>query len=149
MQKYEKRILQCILAEKIIPMDLKHWPFFHVLKPEFIAQIHMVMVYSKIYLFFFLFIVLSFSLCDIIPYAMKIDDCGNGAIIATKDKNVYSLDDKEEYLKTGDLHTALYLREIKELCGKNIKTFAHSYSFILALTEEGEVYQSFIYIFLE
>jgi len=149
MQKYKKRILQCVLAEKIIPMDLKHWPFFHVLKPEFIAQIHMVMVYSKIYQFFFLFIVFSFSLCDIILYAVKIDDCYNGAIFATKDKNVYSLDYKEEHLKTDDLHTALYLREIKELCGKNIKTFAHSDSFIQAFTEEGEVYQSFIYFLNE
>jgi len=59
----------------------------------------------------------------------------------TKDKNVYSFDYKEEHLKFGDIHTALYLKEIKELCGKNIKTFACSETFILALTEEGEVYQ--------
>jgi len=57
----------------------------------------------------------------------------------TKDKNVYSLDYKEEHLKIGDIHTALYLKEIKELCGKNIKTFAYGMYFILALTEEGEV----------
>ncbi|EFN71673.1 RCC1 and BTB domain-containing protein 1 [Camponotus floridanus] len=112
MQKYEKRILQWILAEKIIPTDLKHWSFFHLLKPEFILQIHMVIVYSN---------------------------CDNGVIIVTKDKNVYSLDYEEEHLKT-DTHTAPYLREMKELCGKNIKTFAHSDRFILALTEEGEVY---------
>jgi len=69
--------------------------------------------------------------------------CYNGVIIATKDKNVYRclLDYKEEHLKIGDTHTALYLKEIKELCGKNIKTFARNESFILALTEEGEVYQ--------
>ncbi|EFN61117.1 RCC1 and BTB domain-containing protein 1 [Camponotus floridanus] len=114
MQKYEKKFLQCVLAEKIIPIDLKRWLFFHVLKPEFIPQIHMVMVY----------------------------DNGIGVIIVTKCKNVYSLDYKEEYLKTGDTHTAQFLKEIQELRGKNIKTFAHSSRFILALTEEGEVCQS-------
>ncbi|EFN71672.1 RCC1 and BTB domain-containing protein 1 [Camponotus floridanus] len=116
MQKYEKRILQCVLAEKIIPINLKSWPFFHVLKPEFIPQIHMVMQF------------------------MTSPNCSNGFIIVTKDKNVYNFDYKEEHLKFGDLHTALYLKEIKELCGKNIKTFACSGSFILILTEEGEVY---------
>jgi len=54
MQEYEKRILQCVLAEKITPMDLKYWPFFHLLKPEFIPQIHMVVIYGKIYLLSFI-----------------------------------------------------------------------------------------------
>ncbi|EFN67523.1 RCC1 and BTB domain-containing protein 1 [Camponotus floridanus] len=89
-------------------IDLKRWPFFHLLKSEFIPEIHMVMLYG---------------------------DCKHKTIIVTKDKNVYILDYKEEYLKTG-----FFLREIKELCGKNIKTFACGLYFILALTEEGEVY---------
>jgi len=66
----------------------------------------------------------------------------NEAVIVTKDKNVYSLD----YSDPDDLHTAIYPQKINELCGKNIKTFAHSNLFILALTEEGEVYQR-VYIF--
>ncbi|XP_019882586.2 uncharacterized protein LOC105249500 isoform X2 [Camponotus floridanus] len=107
MQEYQKRILQYVPAEKIIPMDLKNSLLFHFLKPEFISQIHMVLVY---------------------------DD--NEAIIVTKDKNVYSL----SYSDPDDLHTAIYPKKIKELCGKNIKTLAHSNFFILALTEEGEVY---------
>lgn len=65
----------------------------------------------------------------------------------TKDKNVYNLDldcNKDEHLETGNiytaaLHTDVYLKKIQVLCGKNIKTFAHGYYFILALTEEGEV----------
>jgi len=81
---------------------------------------------------------------------VEIDDFGSEAIIVTTDKNVYSLDyNKDEHLKTGGIHTAQYLKEIKELCGKNIKTFAHSCYFIVALTEEGEVYQSFIYFLNE
>jgi len=53
MQKYEKRILRYILAEKITSAknDLKNWPFFHQLKSEFIPHIHMVVVYGKIYHF--------------------------------------------------------------------------------------------------
>ncbi|XP_025261700.1 uncharacterized protein LOC105248381 isoform X2 [Camponotus floridanus] len=112
MQEYEKRILQCILAEKIIPTDLKHWSFFHFLKTEFIQQIHMVIV------------------------------CNNDskAIIVTKDKNVYNLDNEKKYVKTGNVRIASYAKKIKELCGKNIQTFAHNRDFVLALTEEGELY---------
>jgi len=80
----------------------------------------------------------------------KTDTEGSGAIIVTKDKNVYNLDyNKDEHSKTGDIHTALCPKKIEELCGKNIKTFAHSWYFILALTEEGEVYQSFIYFLIK
>ncbi|XP_025261725.1 uncharacterized protein LOC105257722 isoform X2 [Camponotus floridanus] len=113
MQQCEKRILQCVLREKIISADFQSWPFFHFLKSEFISQIHMVMVYN-----------------------IEV----NVTIIVTLDKNVYILYYKEEYAKTGDIHTALPLKKIEELCGKNIKTFAYSYNFIMALTEEGEVY---------
>ncbi|KAL6424477.1 hypothetical protein ACFW04_009910 [Cataglyphis niger] len=38
------------------------------------------------------------------------------------------------------MQTGLYPKKIEELCGKNIKTFACGSYFILALTEEGEVY---------
>lgn len=71
-------------------------------------------------------------------------DLGNSAIIVTKDKNVYNLGYTKDGLKTGDIH-APCLNKIKELSGKNIKTFAHSLYLILALTEEGEVYKK-IYI---
>jgi len=133
MQEYEKRILQCVLAEKITPIDLKNWLIFHLLKPEFISQIHMVIVYSKIYHFFSSIL---FFICYVIllltswHFEIGIDK----AIIVLKNKNVYSLG----YFD--DLHTAIYPKKIKELCGKNIKTFAHSNFSILALTEEGEVY---------
>jgi len=57
----------------------------------------------------------------------------------TKDKNVYSLD---YYSKIDVTHTTTYPKKINELCGKNIKTFAPvGHFFIMALTEEGEVYQ--------
>jgi len=60
----------------------------------------------------------------------------------TKDKNVYNLGWNEDYLsKTSDVHIPSYAKKIKELCGKNIRTFVHSWSFVLALTEEGEVYK--------
>ncbi|GAB1865176.1 RCC1 and BTB domain-containing protein 1 [Camponotus japonicus] len=107
MQEYENRILQCVLAEKITPMDLKNWMLFHLLKPEFISQIHMFLVYNS-----------------------------HESIIVMKDKNVYSL----YYSEKDHLHTAIYPKKIKKLCGKNIKTFANGDFFILALTEEGEVY---------
>jgi len=68
----------------------------------------------------------------------------------TKDKNVYSLNYyRDDNSTIGDIHTPLYSKKIEELCGKNIKTFAHSWYFTLALTEEGEVYQSFIYFLNE
>jgi len=66
----------------------------------------------------------------------------------TKDKNVYGLD----YYSMIE-GSAIYPKKIKELCGKNIKTFVpffethmNSGTSILALTEEGEVYQKYYYI---
>jgi len=60
----------------------------------------------------------------------------------TKDKNVYNLGyNKDRHSKTGAVHNASYTKKIKELCGKNIQIFAHSWNLVLALTEEGEVYQ--------
>jgi len=154
MQEYEKRILQCVLAEKITPMDLKKWLLFHLLKPEFISQIHMVLVYSTgiRFIIFSSFHIVFFSLLrDIVTLwhseigsnnEAKTRLINNEAIILMKDKNVYSLG----YSDLGYIHTAIYPKKIKELCGKNIKTFAHSDYCILALTEEGEVYQRYYYI---
>ncbi|GAB1869677.1 RCC1 and BTB domain-containing protein 1 [Camponotus japonicus] len=113
IQKDEKESLECILAGELYPVDLRNWPIFSLLEPEFIPQIHTVVVYGNL---------------------------GNGAIIVTKDKNVYNFGyNKDDYSTTGD-GRALCLKKIEELCGKNIKTFAHNSYFILALTEEGEVY---------
>ncbi|XP_025261726.1 RCC1 and BTB domain-containing protein 1-like isoform X1 [Camponotus floridanus] len=113
MQKDEEENLQCILARELYPEDLRSWPIFSLLEPEFIPQIHTVVVYGNL---------------------------GNGAIIVTKDKNVYNLGfDKDDCSTAGDKR-AFCLKKIEELCGKNLKTFAHNSYFILALTEEGEVY---------
>jgi len=61
----------------------------------------------------------------------------------TKDKNVYNLgQDGISYLNAID--TALCPKKVEKLCGKNIKTFAHSDNVILALTEEGEVLGIFL-----
>ncbi|XP_011262807.2 RCC1 and BTB domain-containing protein 1 [Camponotus floridanus] len=58
-----------------------------------------------------------------------------------KDKNVYNLRyNEDDCSNTNDKHIAPDLKKIEELCGKNIKTFAHGSYFALALTEEGEVY---------
>ncbi|KMQ90034.1 rcc1 and btb domain-containing protein 1 [Lasius niger] len=66
---------------------------------------------------------------------------GNRALIVTKDKDVFTLNyNEDDNFKTGDTHFGLYPKKIEELCGKNIKTFACNSCFILALTEEGEVY---------
>ena len=82
-----------------------------------------------------------FSIHDNVTY----DECfqiGNCVLIVTKAKNVYTLNyNKDDYLKIDDTHIELYPKKIKELCGKNIKTFACNSYFVLALTEEGEVYQ--------
>jgi len=60
----------------------------------------------------------------------------------TKDKKVYEISyNEDDYSKTSDRHIAPDLKKIEDLCGKNIKTFACSAYFIVALTEEGEVYQ--------
>lgn len=113
IQKDEKKTLQCTLTGELYPVDLRIWPIFSLLRPDFIPQIHTVMVYGN---------------------------GGNGAIIVTKDKNVYNLGFNEDNSKTSDIQTTFCLKKIEELCRKSIKTFAYSLYFILALTEEGEVY---------
>lgn len=118
MQEDEKENLQCNPTKEMYPLGLRNWPIFNLLKLEFISQIRTVMVYG---------------------------DCGNRAIIVTKDKNVYSLGyNRDDHSKTdhfnSDTHIGIYPKKIEELCGKNIKTFACSSYLVLALTEEGEVY---------
>ncbi|KYQ60741.1 RCC1 and BTB domain-containing protein 1 [Trachymyrmex zeteki] len=96
--------------------DLRSWPVFGSLEPEFISQIHMVMVFGKTF--------------------------GNKALIVTKDKTVYILDENlHDCLETGYETSGPYLKEIEDLCGKDIKTFAYGMGpHILALTNGGEVY---------
>ncbi|KAL6424473.1 hypothetical protein ACFW04_009910 [Cataglyphis niger] len=117
VQEDQKRMFQCNLTKEMYPLSLRNWPIFNLLKLEFIPQICTVMVYGN---------------------------CGNRAIIVTKDKNVYSLGYNRDDSKTDHfnsyMQTGLYPKKIEELCGKNIKTFACGSYFILALTEEGEVY---------
>ncbi|KMQ87960.1 rcc1 and btb domain-containing protein 1 [Lasius niger] len=72
---------------------------------------------------------------------MVYGNCGNRALFVTKDKDVYTLDyNRDDYLKSGYTYIGLYPKKVEELCGKNIKTFACNLYFVVALTEEGEVY---------
>ncbi|XP_014471626.1 PREDICTED: RCC1 and BTB domain-containing protein 1-like isoform X3 [Dinoponera quadriceps] len=95
--------------------DLKSWPIFRLLEPEFVAQIHMAVVYGTM---------------------------GNEALIMTKDKMVYALGSNTSgCLGTGDMHSTLYPKKIEALCEKGIKTFAYgSGPHVLALADSGEVY---------
>ncbi|XP_011635998.1 RCC1 and BTB domain-containing protein 1-like isoform X2 [Pogonomyrmex barbatus] len=95
--------------------DLRSWPIFSLLKPDFVSQIHMVVVYGNL---------------------------GNEALIVTKDKMVYALGNNiAGCLGTGDAHSTLYPKKVETLCGKDIKTFAYgSGPHVLALTKEGQVY---------
>ncbi|XP_029168904.1 RCC1 and BTB domain-containing protein 1-like [Nylanderia fulva] len=114
MQTDARRKLLCDLVKKIYTSSFRNWPILNLLKPEFIIQIRMVMVYGNE---------------------------GNRALIVTRDKNVYNLDyNKDDHLKINDTHIGLYPKKVKELCGKNIKTFTCNSAFVLAVTEEGEVY---------
>ncbi|KYN08721.1 RCC1 and BTB domain-containing protein 1 [Cyphomyrmex costatus] len=94
--------------------DLRSWPIFNSLEPEFVSHIHMVFVYGK----------------------------GNEALIVTKDKMVYGLGKNiKGCLGIGDQNATLEMKKVVDLCGKNIKTFACGMGpHVLALTKEGEVY---------
>ncbi|EGI60746.1 RCC1 and BTB domain-containing protein 1 [Acromyrmex echinatior] len=94
-------------------LNLRSWSS---LKPKFISEIHMVMLFGKL---------------------------GKSALIVTKDKKVYDLmNDNLHALKSREKSSAmLYLKEIKDLCRKDIKTFAYGRgSHMLALTNGGEMY---------
>ncbi|XP_029168905.1 uncharacterized protein LOC114938924 [Nylanderia fulva] len=46
MSNDERRNSSCDLMKKIYPSDFRSWSIFNLLKPEFIKQIRMVMVYG-------------------------------------------------------------------------------------------------------
>ncbi|XP_018337660.1 PREDICTED: RCC1 and BTB domain-containing protein 1-like, partial [Trachymyrmex septentrionalis] len=92
--------------------NLRSWSVFSLLEPKFISEIHMVMVFGEL---------------------------GKRALIVTKNKEVYNLNDNLHTLESRDKNSTLYLKKIKDLCGKDIKTFAYGMgSHILALTNGGE-----------
>ncbi|KYN22215.1 RCC1 and BTB domain-containing protein 1, partial [Trachymyrmex cornetzi] len=92
-----------------------NWPIFSLLEPEFVSQIHMVVVYGNL---------------------------GNEALIMTKDKMMYALGNNiAGCLGIGDTHGTLYPKKVEALCERDIRTFAYgSGPHVLALTKEGEVY---------
>lgn len=150
-QTDERRNLPCDLTKKIYPSDFRSWPILNLLKPNFIQQSRMIMVYGMIIHPFFRFIIFIYLfqyiiLLFICGVYFKTGNYANKALIVTKDKNVYEFDHKDVHLKTDETHNGLYLRKIEKLCGKNIRTFACGTSFVLALTEEGEVHRR-VYIF--
>ncbi|KMQ90700.1 rcc1 and btb domain-containing protein 1 [Lasius niger] len=113
-QNDKRRNVPFHLLKVIYSPDFRHWPILSLLNPEFTMQIRMVMVYGN---------------------------WGSRTLIVTRDKNVYTLDyNKDNHLQTGNTHVGFYPKKIEELCGKNIKTFARNSNYVLALTEEGEVY---------
>lgn len=103
-----------VVKYKYLSDLVKKWQFFIFLQPEFISQIHVIMAFND-----------------------------NTAMIATKDKMVYGFGLNENgQLGISNLNDSFQLRKVKELCGKNIKTFCcyNSYSPVFALTEEGKIY---------
>ncbi|KYN05211.1 RCC1 and BTB domain-containing protein 1 [Cyphomyrmex costatus] len=95
-------------------MDLRSWPIVSSLEPEFVKQIHMVMVYN-------------------------VEKNGSNALILTKDKMVYVLQDNYD-CDEGEF-SMIYPKKIETLCTKKIKSFAFGNDRnLLTLTEGGEVY---------
>ncbi|XP_020287366.1 RCC1 and BTB domain-containing protein 1-like [Pseudomyrmex gracilis] len=115
MRKKRKVNFESITRAKMHCLDLKSWPIFSLLGPEFVSGIHMVMVYGNL---------------------------GNEALIVTKNKKVFALGNNiAGCLGTGCAHSTLYPREVEALCDKEVKTFAcGSGPHVLALTENGEVF---------
>lgn len=95
--------------------DLRNWPVFSLLEPEFVAKIHLVVVYGNL---------------------------GNEALIVTRDDMVFALGSNTTgCLGTGDSHSTLVPKKVKALCETGVKTFAYgSGPHVLALTRAGEVY---------
>ncbi|KAG5335514.1 RCBT1 protein, partial [Acromyrmex heyeri] len=126
--------------------NLRSWPVFSSLEPKFISKIHMVMVFGNLFCSLLLYI----SLLAVLLFTerLKTGELGKRALIVTKeqedkkDKKVYLMNDNLHALESRDKSsTMLYLKEIKDLCGKDIKTFAYGRgSHMLALTNGGEVY---------
>ncbi|XP_026670745.1 RCC1 and BTB domain-containing protein 1-like, partial [Ceratina calcarata] len=98
----------------MIPCDLKKLPVFGSLESNFISRIHMAILFGN---------------------------NGEQALVATKDRMVYGIRSISSRCDHGSIDKSISSpQKIDALCGKHIKTFAKSQSFILALTEEGEVY---------
>ncbi|XP_012252206.2 RCC1 and BTB domain-containing protein 1-like isoform X2 [Athalia rosae] len=95
--------------------DLRNWPVFSLLEPEFVTKIYLVVVYGNL---------------------------GNEALIVTKDDVVYALGSNTTgCLGTGDSHSTLQPKKVEALCEKGVKTFAYgSGPHVLALTHTGEVF---------
>ncbi|KZC13853.1 RCC1 and BTB domain-containing protein 1 [Dufourea novaeangliae] len=95
--------------------NLRYYPIFSLLEPEFMSKIHMVFVYGSS------------------------EKCG---LIVTKDGILYALgNNKLGGLGIGDSQGTLYPTIVEVLSGKDIKTFAYgSGGHVLALTSKGEVY---------
>ena len=100
----------------------------------------MVMVFGN--LFCSLLLCINLLAVLLLTECLKTGKLSKRTLIVTKDKKVYDLmNDNLHALESRDKSSAmLYLKEIKNLCRKNIKTFAYGRgSHMLALTNGGEV----------
>ncbi|KYN03844.1 RCC1 and BTB domain-containing protein 1 [Cyphomyrmex costatus] len=94
--------------------DLCSWPIVSSLEPEFVKQIYMVMVY-------------------------KLNGDYSNALILTKDKMVYVLQENSDFCAEDEFSTIYSPKKIETLCTKKIKSFAYGDGCnLLALTEGGE-----------
>lgn len=121
-------------------LNLLRWPIVSPLKPDFVSQIHMLMVFGN-YLKLFLFTSLTYLLWQCC-LRVETGQYGDKALIVTKDKMMYALGNNEAgCLGTGDTYCLyLFLKKIDILCKKDIKTFACGNGpHVLALTKGGEV----------
>ncbi|KAG5324803.1 RCBT1 protein, partial [Pseudoatta argentina] len=120
--------------------NLRTWPVFSSLEPKFISEIHMVMVFGNLFCSLLLYI----SLLTVLLFTkrLKTGELGKMTLIVTKNKKVYLMNDNLHALESRDKSsTMLYLKEIKDLCGKDIKAFAYGReSHMLAFTNGGKVY---------
>lgn len=125
--------------------DLRSWPIFSLLEPEFVSQIHMVVVYGNSSSSFPL-AYLVWQRC--LSLYFKTGNLGNEALIMTKDKVMYALGNNiAGCLGIGDTHGTLYPKKVEALCERDIRTFAYgSGPHVLALTKEGEVSLDFLYL---
>lgn len=107
------------------PLELRRWPIFNLLDPNFLLQIYMVLKF----------------------------DYSSTSIIATKDEMVYVLDinrneqlttrcENMEYVQDNMSHRkTIYLEKMQKLCGNYIKKFLYcSKISAAALAQNGKVY---------
>nr|XP_034175491.1 RCC1 and BTB domain-containing protein 1-like isoform X1 [Osmia lignaria] len=94
--------------------ELKNWPIFTILEPQFISKVRMVIVH---------------------------DYSGNKALLVTNNNMVYAIGTNTNgCLGTGDTCDTFDPIPVKELCNKDIKTFSFGKNHVLALTNQGMVY---------